>query len=336
MTIDPTRLHQEAIVIDAVCPLARPTDDSVEMYREGGVTVIVPTVGSTQSATVTLRTIGAWHRRIASDPNLRGVTTADDIRDAKRDGATGILMHFQGTDPIEDDLDLVDAFGAAGVRIIQLCYNVRNRVGDGSEEPEDAGLSRFGRQLVRRLEENRIVVDCSHTGYRTSMDAIAASTAPVILSHSNPRGLHESRRNAPDDQLRAIAETGGVVGIAGFPAFLARRGQPSLGRFVDAISYVADLVGIEHVGLGIDYYYGQHGIAPLADARATYADMLRQGIWTPDAYPPPPHKYPAGIETPRTLPALTAELVARGFAEDDIRGVLGGNWVRVYDAVWAA
>lgn len=333
--LDAAELHARAIVIDAVCPLAQPgSSPHLDWYIEGGVTIVVPSVASTQSAAIAQRTIGAWHRRISLDPRLRWIRSVDDMVAAKRDGATGILMHFQGTDPIEDDLDLVDAYRAAGVQIMGLCYNTRNRVGDGSEEPSDTGLSRFGRALVARLNEARVVVDCSHTGYRTSMDAIEASTAPVVLSHSNPAALHASRRNVPDDQIRAIAATGGVIGIAGFPAFLTRRGQPTLGHFVDAISYVADLVGIDHVGLGIDYYWGQHGVATPSAARASYDESVRRGIWTADAYPPPPHRYPAGIESPRTLPNLTAELVRRGFGEDDVLKVLGGNWMSVYRAVW--
>ena len=113
-----------------------------------------------------------------------------------------ILYHMQGTDPIEDNLDLVYVYRDLGVRIIQLCYNVKNHVGDGADERTDSGLSNFGVKLVRRLNEAKVIVDCSHTGYRTTMDAIEFSQAPVIVSHGNPKAVQPSKRNIGDDVIK--------------------------------------------------------------------------------------------------------------------------------------
>lgn len=326
-------LHAGAIVVDAVCPLARDRR-YLDWYRDGGVTLTVPTVASRESAVVTLGQLGGWTRTIAADPDLMPVRTAADVGLAKRSGRMGIALHFQGTDPIEGDLDLVEAYKELGVGIIGLCYNVKNRVGDGAEERTDCGLSRFGVALVKRLNEARVIVDCSHTGIRTSLDAVETSRAPVVLSHSNPRGIHDSMRNVPDDLIKAVASTGGVIGTAGFPSFLGTEAKPTLDRFVDAIAYVAELVGIEHTGLGIDYYLGQHGVATLEAAQTMYDAAIRDGSWQPGTYPPPPHHHPDGISTPRDLPNLTARLLERGFGADDVALVLGGNWLRVYREIW--
>jgi membrane dipeptidase len=330
---DPRALHASAIVVDAVCPLLQDRR-YLDWYIAGGVTVAVPTVASTEGARAALGAIAGWKRAIADDPRLVQVMAAADAVAAKAAGRTGVLLHFQGADPIEDDLDLVHAYKDLGVGVIQLCYNVKNRVGDGADERTDAGLSYFGVELVKRLNAARVVVDCAHTGLRTSFDAIVTSTAPVVVSHGNPRALHESRRNLPDDLIRAIAGSGGVVGAVGFPGFVGPDPRPTLDRFIDHIAYMADLVGIDHVGLGIDYYLGQHPVMPEGEARRQYDAWIASGKWRPGTYPPPPHHYPEGIATPRELPALTARLIARGFAEEDVRKLLGGNWLRVWRAVW--
>ena len=171
MTKDATALHDAAIVIDAVCPLLM-DHRHLELYRRGGATAVAPTVGGSENAETALRTIGRWIKLIRNAGDLALVRRAADIEAAKRDRRLGIILHFQGTDPIEDDVDLIDAYKSLGVGMVQLTYNVRNRVGDGCEEPGDAGLSRFGRDVVKRLNEARIVVDCSHTGYRTTMDRV--------------------------------------------------------------------------------------------------------------------------------------------------------------------
>lgn len=310
------------------------TRDTSTGIREGGVTVTVPSVAGTDPAAATMRSIARWKRLIAADPTLAAIHGTADIEAAKASGRMGILLHFQGTGPIEDDLDLIDLYKELGVGVIGLCYNVRNRVGDGAEERTDSGLSRFGLALVRRLNETRVIVDCSHTGVRTSLEAAEVSHAPVVASHSKPRGLHPSPRNVPDDLIKAIAETGGVVGTAGFPSFLGTETKPTLDRFIDAISYVADLAGIDHTALGIDYYRGQHEVASPERAQAHYDAALRAGIWQPGTYPPPPHHHPDGIATPRDLPNLTARMLERGFTVDDVTKVLGLNWMRVYHAVW--
>ena len=332
---DAATLHGDAIVIDGTCPLLR-RKEFVDWYREGGVTACAPTVGSTGSAEETLRNLGSWQRLIAARPELLLVERAAQVREAKRDGRLGLVFHFQGADPIENDLDLVEAYRALGVRMVQLAYNIRNRVGDGCEEATDGGLSRFGRDLVLRLNENRIIVDGSHTGARTTLEAIDASRLPFVFSHANARAVHDCPRNLSDAQIRAAAATGGVIGINGFPAFLGAGPTPAIDDFLRHLDHVVDLVGIEHAALGLDYYEGMHPVADAAEAARMYRQQLAVRRWSAEVYPPPPHHYPAGIETPRTLPTLTAALLEHGYHAEEVRKILGENWLRVMQAVWGA
>lgn len=327
------QLHQDSIVIDAVCPLAQHDAKYLDWYREGGISTLAPTVGSTESARVTLDAIAIWHRLLREREDLLLVTRAADVETAKRSGKLGIYLHIQGTDPIEDNLDLIDVYKRLGVGIIQLTYNVKNHVGNGCEERTDEGLSRFGLKLVERLNAARVIVDCTHTGLRTSLEAIEHSSAPVVLSHSNVAAVQPSARNVADSLINAIAASGGVIGVCGFPPMVASSKAPSLDDFIAHIDALVERVGIDHVGLGIDYYGGQAGVASDAQALRTYERAVRSGTWGA-AYPPPPHHYPTGIETPRTFRNLTARLLDRGYREPDVRKILGENWLRVMRAVW--
>jgi membrane dipeptidase len=332
--MDATALHRDAIVIDATCPLAK-EPRYLDWWREGGATAIAPTVtGMDGNARSGFTDLGRWLRYERERDDTLIVRCAEDVHRAKREGCLGLMLHCQGTAIVEDELDLLEAYHAAGLRVVQLCYNRRNLAGDGAAERSDGGLSFFGLRMVERLNALGLLVDCAHTGERTSLDAVAHTTAPVIVSHANARAVHDNRRNVSDELIRAVAASGGVVGTVGFPAFLTWDGQPTLDRFIDDIAYKADLVGIDHTGLGIDYYLGQHPVEDDAAATARYQQRIAQGTWRPEEYPPPPYRYPEGIETPRTLPALTTRLLERGFGEEDVRKVLGLNWLRVYERVW--
>jgi membrane dipeptidase len=330
--IDPLKLHTDSIIIDAVSPLGS-DPVYIEWYRQGGVTTYAPSVGGTEGASASLNMLATWHRLIRERDDILLVRRAHDVEIAKQTGRLGIYLHFQGTDPIEVNLDLVDLYKALGVGMIQLTYNIRNRVGDGCEERTDSGLSRFGMKLIERLNQARVIVDCTHTGLRTSLEAIEYSKAPVVLSHSNVSDVHSSPRNVSNELIDAIARSGGVIGVVGFPGMVAQTAKPSLDQFIAHIDAIVERVGIDHVGLGIDYYSGQAGIASDESARRVYDGMVQTGLWS-TAYPTPPHYYPAGIETPRTLSNLTCRLIDRGYKHADVGKVLGGNWLRVMRAVW--
>ena len=325
-------LHSDAIVIDAVCPLAK-HGGYLDLYKTGGCTAIAPTVGGDSGSAKTFGQLGRWLQLISGRPDLVLIRRADDILSAKKNDQLGIIFHFQGTEPVEADLDLVDAYKEVGVGVIQLAYNVKNRVGDGCEERTDCGLSRFGLKLIERMNESKILVDCSHTGYRTTMDAMTTSSAPVVFSHANAFDVHPSPRNIKKDQMRALAATGGVIGVVAFSPFVSQSQESSLDEMIDHISYYADNIGIDHVALGLDYFEGQRGISDDSVAEKIYRANANIGRWG-ESYPAPPYYYASGVETPDKLPNLTSRLQERGFLEADIRKVLGENWMRVYRCVW--
>jgi len=332
--VDAAELHRDAIIIDATCPLAR-INTYVDWYREGGATAIAPTItGATGNARTGFAQIGGWHRYVRERNDTIIVRQAADIVNAKAKGKLGLILHCQGTALIEDDIDLLESYHAAGLRIVQLCYNTKNLVGDGASERTDAGLSHFGVRLIKRLNTLGMLVDCSHTGQNTSMEAADVSADPIIVSHANAYAVQDNGRNVSDTLIKAVAASGGVVGTVGFPPFLSWDSQPTLDQFIDDIAYKADLVGIDHTGIGIDYYEGQHPIEDDETATARYQNRLETGQWRAEEYPPPPYKFPVGIETPRTLERLTEQLLVRGFGEDDIRKIWGLNFMRVYRAVW--
>jgi len=329
------RLHDEAIIIDGTAPLLK-RPNYLDLYANGDITCVAPTVALGEEAGGATRALGSWLSQLARRPDLLLVRCAADIRRAKLERRLGSLFHFQGTSAIGEELDLVEAYEALGLLLVMLTYNARNAVGDGCEESDDAGLSRFGRRLVERLDANRIVVDVSHTGYRTTMEAIAASSRPVVFSHSNARALLDTSRNIADERARAAAATGGLVGLVACPYFIVRGRRPPMDDFIDQINHFADVAGIDQVGLGLDYWWAVQPFASDADAEAdsTWQRFVDAGWWNPAIYPRPPHYYPEGLDTPAQLGALTARLLRRGFTQADTCKIMGGNWLRVFDEVW--
>jgi membrane dipeptidase len=319
-------VHSDTIVIDGTCP-GEHWREAFSSWSAGGASACVVSVASLEGCRETLDRIGEVFRLVNQTDQLCLATGTAAIRAAKRDGKLAAILHFQGTGPFEDDLGLAEIYWRLGVRVVQLAYNVRALAADGCEEPGNAGLSRFGRQLVAELNRLGIVVDVSHTGHQSSLDAVEVSTAPVIASHSNALAVHPSRRNLQDDLIRALADSGGVIGINGYPAFVADAGQPTLDQYIDHMAYIADLVGVAHVGIGVDYTTRD---LPMAD----YEQLITSGAWTRESYPPPPWHYPSGLDDGSGLPNLTKRLLERGFSEQDVRGILGENWLRVFDAVW--
>ena len=328
-------LHRESIVIDATCPLAR-QGNSFERWISGGATAIAATVDQRgEFIGATMRKLGMWFKRLENHRDrLIHVTSAEDIYRAKREGKLGIIFQFQDSLPFEQDVQIIEVYHRLGIRMVQLCYNTKNFVGDGCSERTDSGLSDFGLRVIAEMNRLGMVVDCSHTGYRTTMDAIEASKEPIIISHANAKAVYDSFRNLRDDQIKAVAAKGGVVGVTGFPPFVSKKSRPTLDEFLDHVDYIAKLVGVEHISLGLDYWEYMAGVCDGDKARARYAELVQAGIWNPREYPPPPFYYPEGIEIPEKLPNLTAGLLRRGYSEEKIKGILGLNLIRVFREVW--
>src|ERR1700722_150052 len=241
--------------LDAACPLIQPRDleKLLPDLRAGEVTTVLATVASIEDSRHALSVLAQWLSldRKSALP-FRIARCRADIDLAHAAGDLAVVLHFQGGDPIEADVNLLDAYHALGVRAMQPTYNARNRLGDGCLERANSGLSKLGRAAIARMNELRIGVDVAHAGRRTSLDVIEASSAPVIVSHGNACGVYESRRNLTDEQITAVAASGGVIGVCAFPGFVSAADQ-DLDKLLDHVDYLAALVGAEHVGLGRDF-----------------------------------------------------------------------------------
>jgi len=221
---------------------------------------------------------------------------------------------------LNGDIGMVDFYYRLGVRQMLFAYNRNNLAGGGCHD-EDIGLTDFGREVIREMNRVGMVVDCSHCAYKTSMEAIEASESPVIFSHANARKLCDHERNIWDDQIKACAATGGVVGVTGVGIFLGPRG-PTVEHLAEHIDHMVELIGADHVGFGMDSVLHVH--------KPNQPFTRSREYW-------PARQYPdggTGYVPPEEAPHLTQALLDRGYSEADIRGILGGNFLRVAETVW--
>ena len=261
-----------------------------------------------------------------------------DILDAKAAGQVGWVASMEGAAMIESELDRIEILYGFGVRALGITYSESNALGSGLKEPGDGGLTVFGRRAVERMNKVGMLIDCSHCGDRTTLDTIAWSEAPIVLSHIGARALWDSNRLAPDDVLEACARKGGVIGIECAPHTTVSAAHPrhSLASFMDHFEYVKDLVGIEHVAFGPDTLYGDHvGLHEAYSANLSIKESRAGG--SPTTVPGfEPVRWVEGLENPTEgSHNLVRWLVRAGYADDDIARVMGGNILRVLREVWA-
>jgi membrane dipeptidase len=319
-------VHRTALVCDLILPWidygrADLREQTLPRMIASGVDFISLTLASdAESLNDVVRLLARERRILLSQPErYRLVETADDIEAAKRDGKLAVSFNLQGTNALAGDLAMVEVFYKLGIRHMLMAYNKKNLVGDGCHERTDSGLSLFGIELVQEMDRVGMIVDCSHTGYRTSMEVMEVCENPVIFSHSNPRALWEHDRNIRDDQAKACAASGGLVGVVGTGIFMGED-DASTPTLIRHIGYYADLIGTEHIGLGLDYVYD-------VEAERQYMANVKS----------PAHGNYDKMNNffePEQLPELTEGLLAKGYSEDEVRGILGGNFLRVARQVW--
>ena len=314
-------------VVDGVCPLM--TDpDSWDSWIEGGVDIAVPTVANWEDPAETQKLLEQWDSWLTGDGRLIGINEPADFDRFPVPRKLGVIIHFQNTLPMGDNLANYERFYGLALRMVQICYNRTNLVGDGCLEPGDGPLTSFGREAIREMNRLGIVVDLSHTGRRTTFDAMRVSSTPPVFSHSNPLALCTNRRNIDDEQIRAVADLGGLVGVNAYPAFVKPGGKgATVSDLVDHIDYLVDLIGPDRVGLGLDFCY----LSP-----EIHAEMIASGEWSMQDYPDDSGTYPIGLETPAEIPNITKELVKRGYPSDAMAGILGHNWIDLFKRVWSA
>jgi membrane dipeptidase len=315
-------IHQGSLVWDThACFRLDPKADLSELkrYRDSGVDFVSLNIGmDLKSFENTMQVLARYRSYIISHADQYILAlTVDDIRKAKETGKLAIAFDLEGSEPLLGNLDMVSLYYDLGVRQMLLAYNKDNRASGGCMEGA-IGLTDFGRDVVREMNRVGMVVDVTHMGYRATLETFEVSTAPVIFSHSNPNALRAHSRNISDEQIKACAKTGGVVGINGIGDFLGGTGSELI---VQNIEYVMDLVGPEHVGIGLDYVIDKQELIEYVEAH-------------PDIFPPDQIKDYLSFVQPEQFPEFTELLYQKGYGEQIIRGILGENFLRVAAQVW--
>lgn len=308
------------------CMPLRPEDESflpqLARHRDAGVSLVCLNVCydacPLETAFTVLASMRRWISRHAEHYAL--AESVADIEAAKREGKLAVVFDIEGGKAVEAHPGLVEIFYRLGVRWMLIAYNKNNRLGGGCQD-EDGGLTDYGRLIIDEMQRVGMVLCCSHTGYRTAREAIEYSKNPVIFSHSNPRAVKDHDRNIPDDLMQACARTGGVVNLNGIGVFLGDN-DDSLDTLIRHIDYAVELIGPEHVGLGLDYVFDA---AELDHYIASRPDMF-----------PPEKGYGAGIAMiePERFPLIAEALLTKGYGETEVQGILGHNNLRVARQVW--
>ena len=318
------KLTQETLVWDNLFPCSDGTRELklqlLDRVKNCGYDFVTFTLGEDSSGIKeTIANIAAARALVLSEPDkFVLVKSADDVSEAKRADKLAISFHFQGTGPVESDIGMIEVYYSLGVRQMLLATNLKNMVGDGCKERTDCGLSRFGVLVIEEMNRVGMLVDGSHTGNRTTLEACEVSKDPFIFSHSNPKALFDHPRNITDEQIKASAATGGIIGINGVGVFLGKN-DSSTATILRHIDYVAALVGAEHVGIATDLPVDPGNSSPTP--------------WNP----PHPGDVPwsdINYIQPEQLPELADGMLRSGYKESQVRGILGENWFKLARRVW--
>jgi len=327
-------IHRKSIFVN-ICDTThiRNFENSyVQKLIEGGVTsVVVTCFAYEENFSSAIRNTNLWQMKGLCLDGTFVATTAESIQKAKGEGKLAIVLGSQNTEQIENDLPNLNIFHKLGLRIMGLTYQRKNPMGDGLGEKTNCGLSKLGVQVVEELNRLGILIDLSHSGVATTMEAMQISKDPVIFSHANARSLCDNIRNLTDEQMKALSENGGTIGILALSPFLSNRAAQTgstMEDYLNQIDYVRDLVGVDHVSIGLDLGEAskpedflrlrlRYPEFPLLD------EFKRKGIYAPKE-----------LENATTLSAITKGLVTRGYSDEEIQRVLGKNALRVFRDVW--
>ena len=341
VTKEAQALHERSIVIDTCSFFLRGHNDRV---KAGGLTAINFTVPDVfADAPDAFRAVREYYEVARRDPKVIIVRSVADIERAKAEGKLGAILGTQNSRFLGTELVLVEMFARLGIRVVQLTYNERNFAGDGWMEPNDAGLSLYGRALIKELARCGIVLDLSHIGRRTIQEAIAASEGPVVVTHAGLKKFVDHGRTVTDDEMKKIAATGGVVGVTSFGSFNWRgdNKRPTLGNFLEALEYAIEVAGIDHVGIGTDSVVEPGGYPQKVrdHAAMTYGPYSKENADRQAKFKEvtgglPTDDHLEGFRSMEHFPRVTQGLLDRGYKEADVQKVLGGNFLRVFKAVW--
>jgi membrane dipeptidase len=289
----------------------------LDAWRAGGAHYLSVNVGYDPVPwSTTVRAIADYTRAIEQRSDLALCATYSQVLEAWKAGRMAVTFDIEGMGSLNGDLSMVELYYRLGVRQMLIAYNLNNDAGGGCHDT-DHGLTDFGRAVIHEMNRVGMVVDCAHSGIQSGLEAMRLSSRPCIFSHANARAVHDHERNITDEQIRALAATGGVIGVNGLSTFLGK-GPARVETMVTHIDYIARLVGVEHVGIALD-------CDPTPDpAMAPY--------WPARQYPA---GEPMGFLQPAVLPEIAVQLRRVGYKERDVHAIMGGNFMRIAATVWA-
>jgi len=324
-------LFAESIIIDGLDTSKWGSETVYRTLRDGGVTAINATIAIWDDYESTLHNITRyleWFEEFKA--LIRPVKSVNDIRLAKAENRTGIILGWQNATPIGNELHRLRLFHELGVRVIQITYNERNLLGNGCYERTDDGLSRFGLAAIEEMNRLGILIDLSHVGDRTTLDTIEHSSCPVAITHANARSQIDHPRNKTDEAIKLLVERGGVIGANAFPMFFNRGFETELDEYLEAIDYLVQMVGIDNVAVGTDFCMEQ------PRSFFEWLFMSQGKVAAPEvAYTPEPYHHLRGFESPADWIKVAHGLLERNYSETDAKKVLGENWLRLFGEVWS-
>jgi len=298
--------------------------------REGGVDAVHVTIAYHETFRETVANIERWNHWFERFPELIvKARTGDDVRKARNEGRTAIIFGFQNPSPIEDDIGLVEVLHTLGARFMQLSYNNQSLLATGCYEAEDPGITRMGRAVIAEMNRVGMVIDMSHSAERSTLEAMEISSRPIAITHANPAFWHSALRNKSDTVLKALGESGGMLGFSLYPHHLASGSDCRLQDFCSMIARTADMIGVDHLGIGSDL---------CQDQPDSVVEWMRTGRWTTQVdfgegsaenpgFPP----QPGWFRDNRDFAGIEAGLLAAGFSPNEASLIMGGNWLRFFD-----
>ena len=297
--------------------------------REGGVDAVHVTIAYHENFRETVLNFEAWNRWFELYPDLiiKG-SSASDVDRAKVDGKTAIFFGFQNPSPIEDDIGLVEIVHTLGARFMQLTYNNQSLLATGCYEDDDTGITRMGRQVIKEMNRVGLVVDMSHSADRSTIEAADISERPIAITHGNPHDWHPALRNKRDDVIRAVTSNGGMLGFSLYPHHLKDGSNCTLQSFCEAMARTADKFGTDKIGIGSDL---------CQDQPDSVVEWMRVGRWSKEidygegsaanpGFPPQPDWF----RDNRDFGNIEHGLRGTGMSDDEVAGIMGGNWYRFY------
>lgn len=318
------------LIIDAL-QYVNWTRELFEEAKAGGVNAIHVTIAYWENRRDTLENIGDWRQRFREHSDLiMLVRKGSDILTAQAEGKIGIILGFQNCSPIEDDLRMVETLYDQGARIMQLTYNNQSLLATGCYEEGDSGVTRFGREVIKEMNRVGMVIDMSHSAEHSTLQTIELSQRPIAITHANPMRWHTALRNKSDDVLKALAESGGMLGFSMYPFHLNNGPDCTLGDFCGMIMDTADLMGVDHIGIGSDLCqnWGYETLEWMRSGKWTFKPDYGEGSAANADWP----RQPDWFSSSKDFGNIAAGLKAKGMSQDDVEKVMGVNWLNFFAA----